>query len=389
MSLKLALTRIAIAGVGLVAAAATAANLQFIIQATNSYGSLSEFGDTTITVSFAPGPYGSFRCGSEGGSVQGPLIQLSAIVDVTASSGCYEAAVNVGPLAAGTYSVTATLYESDGSTEIVTSQLTIPARGAKCNVDPRNNVLLVFLANKSAATFQLALAADSDYRDTLGPIAFVRPTPTFGDNAAVIAFPPLDDPLRVIDRLQRTGEFESVGPLNPVCFSPGPPDSGGNAVEYYSPGLDHYFFTADANEQQALDAGAIAGGWIRTGKSFSVVTFSFPCAIYEGGTHPIYRFTGEPNIGPDSHFFTASQDECAVVRDRVDWHWMFEGVPFWASEPVAGTCPAGKQVLLRAYNNGKGGDPNHRYATDQAVIDAMVAQGWIDEGPAMCVLAGP
>src|SRR4029077_13059694 len=103
MSLKLVFARVATAGVSLVAAAATAANLQFIIQATNSYGSLSEFGDTTIAVGIDPNSprYATFVCGSEGGSVQGRLIQLSAIVDVTASSGCYEAAVNVGPLAAG------------------------------------------------------------------------------------------------------------------------------------------------------------------------------------------------------------------------------------------------------------------------------------------------
>jgi len=47
------------------------------------------------------------------------------------------------------------------------------------------------------------------------------------------------------------------------------------------------------------------------------------------------------------------------------------------------------QTLYRAYNNGKGGDPNHRYATDHAVIDTMVAQGWVEEGVAICVPPGP
>ena len=49
---------------------------------------------------------------------------------------------------------------------------------------------------------------------------------------------------------------------------------------------------------------------------------------------------GIPNVGPNSHFFTASQDECAVVRDKVDWHWYLEGAPFWANEPQQGTSPA-------------------------------------------------
>jgi hypothetical protein len=402
MSLKLVLARIAAVAVGLAAATATAtataALLQFTIQATNQYGSLSEFGDTTINIGLDPTfpgnpPGARFRCGSEGGFVQGPLIQLSAVVDLGAFSGCSDAEVNVGPLAAGTYNVTTTIYESDGYTAIVNSQVAIPARGAKCNVDPFQNLLLVELANKSAGAFQTLLATDSAYRDLLGPIAFVRPTSIFVGEGAVIAIPPLDDPLRVIDRLQRTGEFTRVEFDSPVCFSLSPRISSGNAIEYYSPPLDHYFFTADGKEQQALDAGMIAGGWVRTGKSFSVGDYAFfDCQVVEGKRHPVYRFTGEPNIGPDSHFFTVSQDECAVVRDRTEWHWIFEGSPFWASEPVAGTCPAGyrlePQPLYRAYNNGKGGTPNHRYSTDQSVIDQMVAQGWVDEGIAMCI-AGP
>ena len=81
-----------------------------------------------------------------------------------------------------------------------------------------------------------------------------------------------------------------------------------------------------------------------------------------------------------------SQDECAVVRDRDDWHWQFEGAPFWASEATHGTCPANTKGLYRAYNDGMGGTPNHRYSTDIAIITAMVARGWINEGLRMCVL---
>ena len=76
---------------------------------------------------------------------------------------------------------------------------------------------------------------------------------------------------------------------------------------------------------------------------------------------------------------------CAVVRDRKEWGWQFEGAPFWATEPAGGVCPTDLRPLYRAYNNGKGGSPNHRYATDRATIDAMVGQGWIDEGVAMCI----
>lgn len=32
------------------------------------------------------------------------------------------------------------------------------------------------------------------------------------------------------------------------------------------------------------------------------------------------------------------------------------------------------------------GDSHHRFTTDRAVVDEMIAQGWVDEGPAMCVV---
>ena len=40
-------------------------------------------------------------------------------------------------------------------------------------------------------------------------------------------------------------------------------------VEYYHPGLDHYFLTGEAREIQALDAGTFSG-WMRTGELMAV-----------------------------------------------------------------------------------------------------------------------
>jgi hypothetical protein len=48
----------------------------------------------------------------------------------------------------------------------------------------------------------------------------------------------------------------------------------------------------------------------------------------------------------------------------------------------ARTCSLDMQPLYRAYNNGIGSAPNHRYTTDPAVLDAMIAQGWTMEGEA-------
>lgn len=259
-------------------------------------------------------------------------------------------------------------------------------RGNKCNVDPTLNRLFVTLATtKSPEEFGAALVNNPLYRDLVGDITYLGPSVEF-PGMLVVAFPPLNDPVLVVDHMRASREFGKIYGDGRACFAAPLPSVFGTALEYYSAPLDHYFFTADAKEQQALDSGMVPGTWVRTGQSFRVtVAPGCPIAI-EGGTHPIYRFTGEPNLGPRSHFFTASQDECAVLRDRADWHWLFEGLPFWASEPINGGCPV---PLYRAYNNGKGGEPNHRYATDPAVIVAMVAQGWVDEGVAMCVTASP
>ena len=262
-------------------------------------------------------------------------------------------------------------------------------RGSKCNVDPTINRVDVALASKTPEQFQAALATDPAYRALVGDVTYLGTTaPTFPGTVA-LAFPPLDDPVLVIAQLRASGEFKGIFPGGWACFATPPPNAYGTAVEYYNTALDHYFFTPDKKEQAAIDAGAVGATWVRTGKTFPVVIGPGCRIATEGGLHWVYRFAGEPNVGPNSHFFTVSQDECAVVRDRTDWHWVFEGVSFWASEPVDGACGINMQSLHRAYNNGKGGSPNHRYATDQATIDTMVAQGWIDEGVAICVPPGP
>jgi hypothetical protein len=259
----------------------------------------------------------------------------------------------------------------------------------KCNVDPTINRVDVILASKTPEQFGAALVNNPAYRALVGDVTYLGTSvPTFPGTLA-LAFPPLDDPVLVIDRLRTSGEFKEIDQVGRACFAVPLPSFLGTAVEYYNTALDHYFFTPDRKEQAAIDAGAVGAMWVRTGKTFPVIIGPGCGIATENGLHWVYRFAGEPNVGPNSHFFTVSQDECAVVRDRTDWHWTFEGVSFWASEPATATCPTWMQTLYRAYNNGKGGEPNHRYATDHAVIDAMVAQGWVDEGAAICVPPGP
>jgi len=162
----------------------------------------------------------------------------------------------------------------------------------------------------------------------------------------------------------------------------------GTAVEFYNAALGHYFVTADTNEIARLDDGEIHG-WQRTGESFPVIPGD---AIPWTGL-PVCRFYGLPSAGLDSHFFSASQDECADVRLLWPTQWLLEtpsafGAVMTDYAPTGGgmatlgasatACPSGGQPLYRLYNNRP--DANHRYTVSKPTRDAMVQLGWIAEG---------
>ena len=145
-----------------------------------------------------------------------------------------------------------------------------------------------------------------------------------------------------------------------------------DVIEYYHAGFDHYFITAIADEIAKLDNGTFAG-WARTGKSFKVNTSA------AAGQNAVCRFFSTAFAPKSSHFYTPLPAECTAVKANPDW--MFEAEVFFIAVPVIdGTCAAGTSPVYRVYNNGQGAAPNHRYTTDLAVRDAMLALGWIPEG---------
>jgi predicted dienelactone hydrolase len=160
---------------------------------------------------------------------------------------------------------------------------------------------------------------------------------------------------------------------------PSPPDDDQRvAVEFYNPALDHYFITAEPAEAAMLDAGIVVPGWVRTGYDFKVHKADSPFGA------PACRFFGTPGIGPNSHFFTIDPAECALVRTNP--YWTYEGIAFKAEVPVADDCAADRVPVVRLYNDGKGGQANHRYLTSHSEIHDMLLQGWIREGAVFCAL---
>jgi hypothetical protein len=151
-------------------------------------------------------------------------------------------------------------------------------------------------------------------------------------------------------------------------------------TEYHNAQLDHYFLSSSAEENRHIDSGAAGGGWSRTGETF--VTYNDVC----DDETVVYRFYGEPGIGPNSHFFTRDGAECGALRRAQYAGWLLEGRAFRAS-PLRGTgCAIGKRPVYRLYNNRAAwNDANHRYVVKESLYASMQERGWIGEGPVFCV----
>jgi hypothetical protein len=157
--------------------------------------------------------------------------------------------------------------------------------------------------------------------------------------------------------------------------SPPPPPTGTTAVEYYYSDWNFYFETSFPAEIAALDGGAFGGAWKRTGQTFNVWTQASdnPAAV------PTCRFFSTAFAPKSSHFYTPFANECEVVK--TESAWQYEAIAFYiALADANGLCGPGTIPLYRAYDNGMGGAPNHRYTTSLAILNQMIAAGWVFEG---------
>jgi hypothetical protein len=176
---------------------------------------------------------------------------------------------------------------------------------------------------------------------------------------------------------------EGSGSIGLIVVLGGP---GPLVVEFFNPDLGTYFIASDIGEQALVDAGG-AGNWQRTGKAFK-----------SGGPDKVCRFTGNPSyigryakrpLGPNSHFYTADAQECTTLKAAFNVYvpsWLFEGEDFSTLAAGDHGCPDNLTPIYRAYNNGfaRGIDSNHRFTTDVATYQSMLAAGWIGEGVVMC-----
>jgi hypothetical protein len=153
-------------------------------------------------------------------------------------------------------------------------------------------------------------------------------------------------------------------------------------VEFYNVAQDHYFMTAAASEIADLDSGVHAG-WARTGLSFNAY------AVPASGANPVCRFYIPPALG-DSHFYSASPNECAQVATAYPSFTYESPSVFYVAVPdiTTGACAAGTTPVYRLWDARS--DTNHRYTTSASVKDAMQAAGWVAEGygPPQVIMCG-
>jgi dienelactone hydrolase len=162
------------------------------------------------------------------------------------------------------------------------------------------------------------------------------------------------------------------------------PNTGGEmrTIEFYNTVLEHYFLAAGQDEIDKINAGGAGPSWEETGESFKA-WLTMPSDTLTLAA-PVCRFYGGLNGGPNTHFFTASAQECDLVKRNGGW--FYEGIGFYI-RPVDATrrCPDGMLSVNRAYNNGAiRHDPNHRHSTSDSTMAEMARKGWTVEGTAMC-----
>ena len=161
-----------------------------------------------------------------------------------------------------------------------------------------------------------------------------------------------------------------------------PPPATVDVVEYYNAALDHYFITWVPAEQANLDAGLTPTRWNRTGYGFKAYT------TVQAGTSPVCRYYIPPGLG-DSHFFGRGTVECTNTGAHNPTFVLEDPAFMQMFLPAAGTCAANTVPIYRVFSNRA--DANHRYMTDRAVRDQMVAKGWLAEGdgPDQVVMCAP
>jgi len=128
-------------------------------------------------------------------------------------------------------------------------------------------------------------------------------------------------------------------------------------------------------------------GWVRTGKTLLAY---IPGQSDNRGRSVCRWYTNLINRA--THFFSASGDECALLVFGYGGSWEEETADAFEDALPArpsGICPKNTAPVYRLWNNRI--DSDHRYTTDVAIKNAMVAAGYTAEsyGPDAVAMCAP
>ena len=161
-------------------------------------------------------------------------------------------------------------------------------------------------------------------------------------------------------------------------------------VEFFNAAKNDYLITADPLEISALDSGT---GWVRTGLRF--LAYTDP-TVAPAGVQPVCRFYAPPGLG-DTHFLSASPQECADTLARFGSTWVHESAAAFyvaLADAGSGKCPANHYAVYRFASNTN--PPRRRYTGEVVLRDSIIdGGGWTQEGygqapdqVAMCTPSG-
>jgi hypothetical protein len=358
-------------------------------QKTFQVGNSGNASVTIASVSATPGAYQTSGCGA--GTTVGP--GASCTMQVTfapATAGDQSGFVTIETgesspyriklVGASTGSPQATLASNPGSVEfgLIPIQTSASTQRIKLNNKGASSLTLGTLQ------FQGAQANEFSRSGVCNPGVVIE---AGGNCTADIGFRPAATGSRGTQLFISTTDGRSISvPLKGTGDAPLPSKEPvvaqpGTVVEFYREESDHYFMTMAPDEVAALDSGLFPG-WVRTGRTFKAHSVSQP------GYAPICRFY-LPHPA-DSHFY-ASNPECSQVAAYYTW-FILESTSVMhlaLPNPISGACPAGTVPIYRVWNRRP--DTNHRYMTDVALRDEMVAKGYIAEGsgPNHVMFCGP
>lgn len=308
--------------------------------------------------------------------------------------------LSLGELAAGNYAVQARLHDiaqpSAAPMVLSTNIAVVPPSEWGIYAVPREprayaptEAMIRSAAYFDASSMRAAVSGNVVRVDFVykGDAPASGATPPGMTTFASVALPPLAPGSY---QLEGWGRTDTGGPPERFFTRTVRVDSAVPVVEYYSAALDHYFISAGHEEIAALDRGA-QGDWKRTGQGFLAWARA---ADAPPGAVPVCRFYAR---GPNSHFYTASKQECDELKALEQSQraqagasglpflgWAYETTAFWALAPQNGQCPAGLRAVYRAYNDRAAQmDSNHRFMADPAQRAAM-SVGWLDEGAHLC-----